>query len=229
MESLHDRPAAAAKKVAGRLCLDFVNLVGGWEVDARARARPVFAVRDDRLRDYADLIAFSLDRGIVDEARARALMRRAEESPQSARGVWKRAVALRDALRGIAWAFEQGRVPAERDVAVLSEEIAASHRHRTLGAGPGRLEWRRDEEGASIEGPLGAIVGSAEDYFMNGDLTRLHTCPGDDCGWVFEDATRNRSRRWCDMGDCGNAAKVRDFRARAARGRTKGRSRRSAG
>lgn len=43
---------------------------------------------------------------------------------------------------------------------------------------------------------------------------RFKSCPGADCGWVFVDASRNRSRRWCDMTECGNRAKTTAFRAR---------------
>ena len=43
---------------------------------------------------------------------------------------------------------------------------------------------------------------------------RLKACPGADCGWVFLDASRNTSRRWCDMAGCGNRAKTATFRAR---------------
>src|SRR5438309_43500 len=52
------------------------------------------------------------------------------------------------------------------------------------------------------------------ELLTKGDLTRLRQCQGDDCGWIFEDASRNRGRRWCDMRDCGNIAKVRRFRTR---------------
>ena len=44
--------------------------------------------------------------------------------------------------------------------------------------------------------------------------TRVKACPGPDCGWVFHDRSRNGSRRWCDMGECGNRAKGAAFRAR---------------
>jgi predicted RNA-binding Zn ribbon-like protein len=44
---------------------------------------------------------------------------------------------------------------------------------------------------------------------------RFKACRALDCGWVFVDTTRNASRRWCDMGDCGNRAKGAAFRARA--------------
>nr|WP_272885753.1 CGNR zinc finger domain-containing protein [Fictibacillus marinisediminis] len=34
-------------------------------------------------------------------------------------------------------------------------------------------------------------------------------CEGGTCGWIFIDTTRNRSRRWCSMDDCGNPEKAR--------------------
>ncbi|WNV73872.1 CGNR zinc finger domain-containing protein [Geodermatophilus sp. DSM 44513] len=44
--------------------------------------------------------------------------------------------------------------------------------------------------------------------------SRVKACRGADCGWVFVDASRNRSRRWCEMASCGNRAKTATFRAR---------------
>lgn len=44
--------------------------------------------------------------------------------------------------------------------------------------------------------------------------SRVKACRGTDCGWVFIDASRNRSRRWCEMASCGNRAKTAAFRAR---------------
>lgn len=44
--------------------------------------------------------------------------------------------------------------------------------------------------------------------------SRVKACRGTDCGWVFLDASRNSSRRWCEMAGCGNRAKTATFRAR---------------
>lgn len=53
------------------------------------------------------------------------------------------------------------------------------------------------------------------------DLTRLSRCPpgAGGCGWLFLDRSRNRSRRWCRMADCGAEVKARQLteRRRAAR------------
>lgn len=50
------------------------------------------------------------------------------------------------------------------------------------------------------------------------DLGRLKRCAGDDCDAVLVDLSRNRSRRYCDTGNCGNRAHVAAYRARKAEG-----------
>ena len=46
------------------------------------------------------------------------------------------------------------------------------------------------------------------------ELSRLHECASDDCEAVVVDLSRNRSRRYCDVGNCGNRAHVAAYRAR---------------
>lgn len=55
------------------------------------------------------------------------------------------------------------------------------------------------------------------------EMARIKTCPGDSCGWMFLDETKNARRRWCCMETCGNRAKAaRHYaRGRAARGTPK--------
>lgn len=43
---------------------------------------------------------------------------------------------------------------------------------------------------------------------------RLERCTEPRCRWLFVDRSRNRSRRWCEMGLCGNRAKASRFRRR---------------
>lgn len=44
--------------------------------------------------------------------------------------------------------------------------------------------------------------------------TRMKLCVADDCQLAFYDTSKNRSRRWCSMGECGNREKTRSYRAR---------------
>lgn len=40
------------------------------------------------------------------------------------------------------------------------------------------------------------------------ERARLKMCPGNDCGWIFLDETKNARRKWCLMETCGNRAKA---------------------
>ncbi len=54
----------------------------------------------------------------------------------------------------------------------------------------------------------------AEDAIMllaSERLARVKFCADEECGWLFLDQSKNGSRRWCDMGDCGNREKARRF------------------
>ena len=58
--------------------------------------------------------------------------------------------------------------------------------------------------------PLAALV-AASALTILGDrreLSRVKMCPGENCGWLFIDETRNARRRWCSMETCGNRAKA---------------------
>ena len=42
---------------------------------------------------------------------------------------------------------------------------------------------------------------------LDGRWPRLKACPGDHCGWVFYDNSRNQASGWCSMQICGQWAK----------------------
>ena len=203
---LRHRPAAQARQLAGRLCLDFANLAGGWSGVAHAR--------EDRLTQYADLLAWCWNSGLLDAGGAARLWREAQERPREAEAVFERARRLRDAIHAVAWNFERGRPQRAEDLDVLAREAQLARNRQRLEPGKGQLVWRFESERRAFDSPLWPVALSAESYFTGADLTRLHSCPGEDCGWHFEDSTRNRSRQWCDMGDCGNLAKLRRFRSK---------------
>lgn len=54
------------------------------------------------------------------------------------------------------------------------------------------------------------------DVLRQGERARMKVCAADDCEAVLVDFSRNRSKRFCDTGNCGNRMNVRAFRARHA-------------
>jgi predicted RNA-binding Zn ribbon-like protein len=74
---------------------------------------------------------------------------------------------------------------------------------------------------------LATLVAALATVLITGEVERIKRCPAEDCGWVFWDSTKNRSRRWCSMQVCGNRNKART--SPAATARLRGARRRSRG
>lgn len=65
---------------------------------------------------------------------------------------------------------------------------------------------------AQVEAAMAVI-----DLVRAGELSRLRECAAEDCDAVVVDLSRNRSRRYCDVGNCGNRANVAAYRQRMRR------------
>ncbi len=197
----------------GRLCLDFVNTVSGDRA-----GRPT-----ERLATYADLVAWSRQAEIVDDAGARLLLADARRRPAEAEAVQRDALALRESLYRIFTAIAADREAPADDLARLSDHLARALSHRRIvRGGPAccALAWN-DPPGA-LEAPLWRVAASAAELLTSGpELARVRQCGMHDtheCSWIFMDHTRARTRRWCSMKDCGNKAKARRHYERVKQG-----------
>jgi predicted RNA-binding Zn ribbon-like protein len=206
---LMDRPAATVNLIGGRLCLDFVNSVGARRTSRRGE--PV--IRDEKLNDCFDLIAWAQHAGAIAPRReAPVLWKLACDRPGEARRVFRGAVKLREALhRILKSSVVRGKLDRE-DLATLNEWLRKARSARRITRENDRFGWTWNGPSVSLERILWLISESAAELLTTGDLSRLRQCGGDDCGWIFEDNTRNRSRHWCDSRDCGNRDRVRRFR-----------------
>jgi predicted RNA-binding Zn ribbon-like protein len=203
-----ERPAAAVNLVGGRLCLDFINSVG-----ARRTARSgEMVIRDEKLTDYLDLLVWARHAGALTSGHARMLTRR--QSEKEATLAFRRAIRLREALYRIFRAILLRKEPERLHLRVLNEELRFVRETEHLVFRKSHFTWYWQPSDSSLDTVVRSVAQSAAELLTQGDLTRLHQCEGDDCGWIFEDTSRNRSRRWCEMRDCGNVAKVRRFRRR---------------
>jgi len=75
---------------------------------------------------------------------------------------------------------------------------------------------------ASTRDPLAQRMGAEmamalADLIRAGDLRRLKTCAAPGCGAVLIDLSRNRSRMFCDTGNCGNRQHVAAYRQRRSK------------
>ncbi|MET0189361.1 MAG: CGNR zinc finger domain-containing protein [Pseudonocardia sediminis] len=84
-------------------------------------------------------------------------------------------------------------------------------------------EWDWHLHVTPPEAPLahrigGEVAMAVVDLVRGDDLGRLRRCAGDGCDAVLVDLSRNRSKRFCDTGNCANRAHVAAYRARQAAG-----------
>ncbi|GAB4098939.1 CGNR zinc finger domain-containing protein [Sinomonas halotolerans] len=82
-------------------------------------------------------------------------------------------------------------------------------------------EWDWHLHATSPEAPLADRVGTEAamavvDVIRSGELERLRVCAAEDCEAVLIDLSKNRSKRYCDTGNCANRAHVRAYRERKA-------------
>ena len=75
------------------------------------------------------------------------------------------------------------------------------------------LHWTSTS--ARVAARLGADAGMAlAEVLRDEGAARLRACAAPGCDGVFVDLSRNRSRRYCDTGNCGNRVHVAAYRAR---------------
>jgi predicted RNA-binding Zn ribbon-like protein len=140
----------------------------------------------------------------------------AEDAPSTGEDsrILERAIRLREAIYGIGSALAEKRTPTEDDLGELNWSVQKAVVAARIEATGGGLEWNLDSLRASTAGSIGLIALSAAGLFTSGQAGRVRECNNETCGWLFLDLSKNRSRKWCDMSDCGNVAKARRYYAK---------------
>jgi predicted RNA-binding Zn ribbon-like protein len=207
-ETTGPAPARKFQFIGGALCLDFCNTMGG-----NRRGIP-----HEFLEQYTDLVSWTQQAGLINSQQADSLARRSARHPDEARAVLGRGIALREAVYRIFFEVGQKKLPAPADMECLNRELGLTlHGWRVRETHDGFL-WAWSGDAESLEYPLGPIARSAADLLTSrGYQANIHCCEGQNCGWMFVDASKNHSRRWCDMRDCGNRAKIKRHRQRQAK------------
>ncbi len=192
--------------VGGHTALDLVNTV---------EPRLPVAGRHEHLISPDDLLAWAQRAGLASASDARAVTDAWNAAPGSASAALTSVRQIREAL--------SAALPALLAPGTAGPETELALDYLTLrwGAAAGRshlvLDGRAGAGARLIVGSSPAflitdrVACAAVDLLCEADLTRLGMCPPDQhgCGWVFIDRSRNGSRRWCTMDDCGAHAKAR--------------------
>jgi predicted RNA-binding Zn ribbon-like protein len=194
--------------VARQLALDFANTIDD----------PEGAARHDHLATYPGLLQWSVRVGALSPAQAERLQQAATSEPRRAAAALKRAHALRRTILATFTEIAAGESPAPRHWAQLRPFVtdAVAHAQLIPTAPAYQLGWPDTDQ---LHAMLWPIAHAALELLTAAELHRVKRCAG--CPWLFLDHSKNTSRRWCAMNDCGTHAKVRRYVARRAARRTR--------
>jgi predicted RNA-binding Zn ribbon-like protein len=195
------RTAASLKLLGGRLCLDFVNTL-----DWRGTDTP-----QEFLNTIDDLVVWCRHAGITRKEEDQNLHRLAARQGSNAGKVLTRAIKLRETIYRLFSAAVSGLDPAQKDLDFFNENLSLSMKDSKITRTQDGYRWENTGDKQQLEWILNPIIRSAVDILVTAELKKVKACADPACGWLFIDVSRNRSRRWCDMQDCGNRAKASRF------------------
>ena len=187
------------KTKTGWLCLDFANTV-----DWHAGPNP-----EEKLSGYRDLVLWAKEVSIMSPATADALISEGENKPALAQETLNKAIELREAIYRILSSRSRGEASNANDLSILNEAIATIMPNQKLSTNNGNFTWDWTVSAERLDSILWPVVWSTAELLTSEAMGRVGQCADDKCGWLFWDSSRNRTRRWCDMKDCGNRAKSR--------------------
>ncbi len=184
------------KFVAGHPALDFVNTVD-WPDPA-----------GERLTRYDRVAAWSEEAGLLAHRAAARLRARASREPRRAAAALARALSSRALLHRLFARRATGTL-APADLRDFNRLLGDLGPRRQLIA-TGRVQvWAWREEDRHLDAPLWPVLWSAAELLASEEADQIRVCPGEGCGWMFVDRSRNGLRRWCEMRTCGTAEKAR--------------------
>jgi predicted RNA-binding Zn ribbon-like protein len=116
-----------------------------------------------------------------------------------------RVVACRDDLDEIFRPLADGLAPPDAALRRLQLAYVEALAHGRLAAGPEGYSWTWGP-GGDLLVPLWPVVAAAVELLTARPAVPVKACQA--CRFLFIDQSKNGSRRWCSMDDCGKAAKI---------------------
>ncbi len=204
MENL--RPNNLSEKIDEiQMCLDFTNTM-----DWHASQNPV-----ETLSNYGDLVSWCRQHESLSSDDAETLLDISKRYPVETALIYRQAILLREAIYRILTAQVHARNVDEEDLTLINAAIAKAYNFLRIRPVDHVYTWEWSTKAGYLdsygERLLWPIVHAAASLLTSPELLeRVGQCADErGCGWLFLDLSKNHSRRWCDIKDCGNVAKQR--------------------
>ena len=190
--------------LGGDLSLDFVNTVHDRHEEPLRNL----------LQNYLDLVIWIHSADAISNSQKESLLNKGRENQTKANQVYKDALQLREALYDLVVnIIDRGEV-AQVNMQLINQWLSGAFSNLEMSQLNGHfvLDWKT--ENFELESVLWPVIRAFADLVTSEDRNRIKQCGN--CGYLFVDNSKNKSRRWCSMEICGNRVKARRH-ARKAR------------
>ena len=191
--------------ISGHPVLDFHN-TASWPRGRKS---------NERMRHPLDLLRWAAGAAVITEREAKSLGSFARRNYSRASATLDDAYRLREVIHHLLTSVANEKTPAASMIDALNRRRVKAIRAFEMKWHDDRLEWapRADPPMTAI---LDRLVWGAEGLLISDDIKRVRLCRNQRCGWLFIDRTKNGTRRWCSMEECGGRAKSKRYYERHA-------------
>jgi len=185
--------------LGGDLSLDFVNTVHDRHEEPLRNL----------LQNYLDLVVWVYSADAITNSQKERLLNKGRENQTKANQVYKDALQLREALYDfVATMINRGDI-SPVNLQMINQWLSRAFSNLELTQLSGHFVLNWNAENFELESVLWPIIRAFSDLVVSEDRKRIKQCGN--CGYLFVDNSKNKSRRWCSMEICGNRVKARRY------------------
>lgn len=184
---------------AGNVALSFANTM-----DWHASEQPI-----ELLTSYKEFTAWARDYAVISQAQKDELDAQAENDLDKSRKQLTDVQKIRDVLFRIFEAEAHERDVDLKDLDYLMHKYTQAMDHAKISNDGIRYAITWPKDATDLEHPIWEIVRGSIELLLSENRIHVGQCADDrGCGFLFLDTSKNHSRRWCSMENCGNRAKA---------------------
>lgn len=194
------RPVPTFDFIGGHPVLDF-NDTAAWAVRGALY---------NRVSEPGAFVRWAAEAGLISTKDGLKLRRFVFRHFDRARRELTEAHRFRGVIHDILIAITRNVVPPEDALAEVQHHARRAGKFMRPEWSDGQLRWVGPPP-TNLLAITARIAWRAGEFFGSADVDRLRCCANPKCGWFFIDHSRNNSRRWCMMRECGDRTKSKRY------------------
>jgi len=158
------------------------------------------------LHNYLDLVTWVYFADAINNSQKERLLHAGWENESKANQIYDDSLQLRESFYNFIVNMMNRDEISPANMQLINQWLskAFSNMELTQLNNHFLLDW--NEESFGLESVLWPIIRAFADLVTSEDINNIKQCSN--CGYLFVDNSKNKSRRWCSMEICGNRVKA---------------------